>query len=364
MVTTSEIFYDTRILDEANTLAKKYQVTILAKKYDNQSITKRYPFKIKIIDYKIFKNSRINIFSAFWSLMIATFKEQPEIYHAHDLDGLLCTFLAAVSRRKKLIYDAHEVWSNTYPFSNLKGIRWVLAPLEKFLMMFVYKGITVNGSISRYLSNKYHKEFISIQNIPNLNRGNKRISLKKLYPDKKIILHLGAADEGRGLEQMVHTFKYLPKNYLLIFIGGGKTELDIKKMSQRLHLDCQIKFLPKILPDQIIDSIKEADLGLALTQKISLSYYLSLPNKIFQYILAELPILCSNFPEFKNIVLKENIGETVNPANPKEIAKQILKIIKNKNNYQKNYKNIQNKYTWGKESIKLLKFYKNIQYNI
>ena len=92
--------------------------------------------------------------------MKMAFKENPDIYHAHDLDGLLCAFPATLIKRKILIYDSHELWSDTFPFANLRGIRWLLPLLEKLLIWRVKAGITVNQSLSKYLSPKYGKKFI------------------------------------------------------------------------------------------------------------------------------------------------------------------------------------------------------------
>lgn len=366
MLTTSEIFHDSRILNEAAFLAKNYELTILAKKYPGQRINHSLGFKIKLIDYHRFSSFRANIFSSFWALTRAAFKVNPDIYHAHDLDGLLCAFPAALFKGKILIYDAHELWSNTFPFANLRGIQWLLPGLEKILMFKVKKGITVNDSIARVLSEKYRKEFLSLRNFPVAVKPQKGIRLKNLYPKKKIILHLGAADEGRGLEQMVKAFQYLPKNYLLIFLGGGKTELEIKKLAKKLKLTKKIKFLPQVLPGQITESIKEADLGLALTQAASLSYYYSLPNKLFQYILAGVPILGSNFLEFKKIILANEVGETVNPASPKLISQKIREMLVKKKYriYRQNLKSLVTKkdfaYNWAIESKKITEFYRGL----
>lgn len=359
MLTTSEIFHDTRILNEANTLTQKYEMIILARQYPGQKIIK-FPFRIKLIDFLKMPLFQLNIFSSLLSLMKAAFKENPDIYHAHDLDGLLCAFPAACLKHKILIYDSHEFWSDTYPFANLRSIRWLLPILERLLIWRVKAGITVNESIARHLREKYRKKFLSLRNLSARTKKKSGISLRKLFGQKKIILHLGAADEGRGLEEMVKSIQYLPENYILIFLGGGKTESQIKKMAQKLKLSSRIKFLPAVLPGQIESSIKDADLGLVLTQKSSLSYYLSLPNKIFQYLSAGLPILGSNFPEFKKVIITNRIGEVVNPAKPRLIAQEILKMTKEQNlkKYRRNlYALAKAQYTWDIEAQKLLKFY-------
>lgn len=364
MLTTSEIYHDTRILNEAAALVKKYEVTILARKYPKQR-PQKYPFQIKLIDFLRLPIFQLNIFSSLFSLIKAAFYENSDIYHAHDLDGLLCAFPAAFIKRKVLIYDSHELWSDTYPFANLRGMQWLLPILEKMLIWRIQKGITVNQTIAQYLSRKYHKEFIALYNIPRISKITHASSnLRKLFPNKQIILHLGATDEGRGMEEMIAASQYLSKDYALVFVGGGKIENQLEEMLGKLNLKDKVFLFKAVPPEEIPGTIKQADLGLALTQKISKSYYFSLPNKIFQYIAAQVPILGSNLPEFKKIILQNKIGEVVEPSKPKLIARKIIHMLKK--SPQKRYRHnlvglAKEKYNWKAESEKLRTFYDKIQ---
>ena len=181
MLTTSEIFHDTRILNEADTLSKNYETTILARRYPGQKFQKM-PFRIKLISYLKMPFFQLNIFSSLLSLTKAAFRENPDIYHAHDLDGLLCAFPAALVKRKILIYDSHELWSDTYPFANLKGIQWLLPILEKALIWRVQAGITVNQIIAQHLSKKYGKKFVAVYNIPRSSKNRPSpLNLKKFF---------------------------------------------------------------------------------------------------------------------------------------------------------------------------------------
>ncbi|MEK7142616.1 MAG: glycosyltransferase [Patescibacteria group bacterium] len=363
MLTTSEIYHDSRILNEAETLTSKYQITILARKYPEQKPAPKFPFEIKIIGFANFKSFKLNIFSSLMSLAKAAFRENPDVFHAHDLDGLLCAFPAALIKRKILVYDSHELWSESYPFENLRGIKWLLPILERILIWKVKAGITVNQSIADYLEKKYHKQFIVLYNFPHFLNKPADFVLKKRFPGEIIILHLGAADEGRGLEQILKAAKYLSSRYKIVFLGGGKTEKQIKKLATKLKLGEKTVFLPPVQPEKIVPTIHGADLGLALTEKKSLSYYLSLPNKIFYYIAAEMPVLGSNFPEFKKIIIKDKVGETVDPSKPQVIAQKIIRMTKEQNR-QKYRGNLQGlaakKYNWQIQCQTLVSFYQKL----
>ncbi len=365
MVTTSKIFHDTRILNEAESLAKVHDVIVLARKYPQQK-KNGFSFKIKLINYYKIPFYQLNIFSSLFFLMKAVMKEKADVLHAHDLDGLLCAFPAALLCRKTLIYDSHEIWTDTYPFENLKGIQWFFPILERMLMWKVQAGITVNKSIAKVLTKKYHKKFISIYNIANNNIETipKKSNFFHKYLNKKIVIHVGGANEGRGFEEMIESLAKLPKNIIFIFLGADLAKSDIKTNVKYLRLKDQIEILSAIYPQDIIPIISKADLSLALTQKKSKSYYYSLPNKIFQYIAAEVPILGSNFPEFRNIIQKYSIGEVVNPSNPKLIAQKIIYMLKK--TPQKRYRHnlvglAEEKYNWTIEARKLHKIYMDLK---
>jgi len=362
MVETNDIDYDSRVQNEALALKKNFDLTILARKFSHQDAITKSSYQIKRIRYRRFRFGFFNIFSSFWSLSKACFKENPDVFHAHDIDGLLCAFPAALLKRKILIYDSHELWSDIYPFENLRGIHWLLPVLEKVLMLKVKAGITVNASIAKYLTKKYRKPFLALYNTTQPIVKKAPINLQKEFPDQKLIIHSGGANEGRGFEEMLVAMSYLPKDYLLIFLGAGLAKNGIEEKISTLKLKKKVLFLPAVKPNEVISVVSQADLGLALTQKISLSYYFSLPNKLFQYINGFIPVLGSNFPEFKNIIVKNRIGEVVDPKNSKLIAQKIIAMTGKSKQlfYRQNLKKISNQFSWAFEANKLEKFYKNL----
>lgn len=365
MLTTQPIDYDSRVLNEAYSLSENgYNLTILAKKHQKYSeILTKTPFKLKRTKTGKTKIDLLNIFISFYFLAVAAFRENPDVYHAHDLDGLLCAFLPALFKRKILIYDSHELWSENY-HKNQKGVNWIMKPLERFLISRVNYGITVNDSIAAHLKKIYQKDYLSLYNYA-ADKGKQKspYDLKKIFPRKKIILHLGAADEDRGLGNIIEAAKLLNNNYRIIFIGSVKLKEKLQKEIEKQSLKQKVVFLTSVKPEEINATAKQADLGLALTQKISLSYFYSTPNKLFQYLEAKTAILGSNFPEFKKVIETEKIGKVVDPTKPKQIALQIIEMCKTKNQqiFRKNLAKIpQNKYSWKTEEKKLLSLYEKI----
>lgn len=364
MITTSDINFDSRIINEAKTLSKRYQITIISRKFSSKPIYLNKNIIFKKIAYKKYSINFLTLINYFWKISRAVFKESPDYFHSHDLDGLLLGFMPAIFKRKILIYDSHELWSKLPSHVNLKGIKWLLHPLEKIAMLKVKSGITVNDSIANVLHKKYHKQFLTLRNLPSIKLKLQGKSIfKKVLKDQKNLLFLGRPAKWRGAEQIIEAMKLLPQYYCLYFLGCSKLDKGLNQKILKYNLKKQVILLEALEPRSLINKIRGADIGIALTQNVSLSYYLSLPNKIFQYLAAEIPILGSNFPEFKNVIIKNRIGEVADPANIEEIIRKIISMNK-KENQKKYHRNLKElglkKYNWETEAQKLVSFYEKL----
>lgn len=364
MVTTSDIRFDSRILNEAYSLSKKYDLTIISKGNKKTKIPK-YPFKVKFVEPSKISLKQINVVVSLIKLIVKAFKENPQVFHAHDLDGLLCALLPALAKRKKLIYDSHELWTGLYNYDHLRGLQWLIPFLEKCAVKHVSHIITVNQSIARIIEKKYHTSVTVVMNVSPYKKYHKNKFLQKKYPGEILLLHIGTVIRGRGGEKMIDALKYLPNDISIVFLGSVDDKLfnyiKIKKIDNRVH------FLPPVDPSDIVKVACSADLGLSLTENTSINFYLSLPNKLFQYISAELPILGSDFPEFKKVILGNKIGDVVKPQNPRAIAKKIAMILEPgmQKTYRKNLAGLAlKKYNWRIEADKLLKIYSKLEESI
>ena len=99
-------------------------------------------------------------------------------------------------------------------------------------------------------------------------------------------------------------------------------------------------------------------MGLSFENNTCLSYRYSLPNKIFDYINAEIPILVSDLPEFRNIIEADNIGKVIRKRNPKDISRQINDMLSfPKSHWMPGLKSAKNKYNWQNQESRLLSLF-------
>lgn len=147
----------------------------------------------------------------------------------------------------------------------------------------------------------------------------------------------------------------------LLVIGDGDVLPILKQKTAFLKIEEKIKFIPKQAFDKLYNFTIHADLGISIDKDTNINYRFSLPNKLFDYIHANIPILASPLPEIKNIVDKFNIGETIENHNPEHIADAINNLILNTElltNYKKNTTNAARELNWDTEKKVLEKIFK------
>jgi glycosyltransferase involved in cell wall biosynthesis len=73
----------------------------------------------------------------------------------------------------------------------------------------------------------------------------------------------------------------------------------------------------------VVAAARGADAGLWTLPNLSKNFYLALPNKIFEYLATDLPLLVANFPEAERIALGMSVGLSFDPYDPPSIAQQM-----------------------------------------
>jgi glycosyltransferase involved in cell wall biosynthesis len=112
--------------------------------------------------------------------------------------------------------------------------------------------------------------------------------------------------------------------------GGGDVIEILKRKADKLAINDKVIFKPKQHYHELMQYTANADLGLTLDKDTNLNYRFSLPNKLFDYIHAGIPILASPLPEIKKIIDRYKIGDFIPSHDPKLIAQKVNEIIENR----------------------------------
>jgi glycosyltransferase involved in cell wall biosynthesis len=315
--------------------------------------------------YKLHKGSLSLLFYLKFITLLKwkLFTSDAEIFFAEDIYTLPFVSIYAKIKRARVIYDSRELYGYLAGLKNKKLIQKLLQLIEK---LFIKKAnhIIVTGKMDAdFFKRKYGLEnTIVIRNLPVYSKP-ERLGLREKYlinPDKKILIYQGVILHGRGLQPM---FKALQKLEIcvLIILGSGEYVNHYKKLASEMNLRGKVIFAGKVNQDNILAYTRDADIGLSLIENISLSYYYALPNKLFEYIMAEIPVIVSNLPQMKEIVENYNVGFSVDPAKPDDIVVAVKRLTVNSelyNNLKENCLKASAELNWENEIGKLLKVLK------
>ena len=355
---TNDISTDYRVHKICNYLiSKKYDVVVYGRILSNTINVKR--------DYKIIRKKHIfnNNFLFYAEFNIRLFFylifRKFDYILSNDLDTLPACFFASRIKSTDLVYDSHELFSEGPELQGRRFVQGFWRKLEDFFLPKVKKAYTVSQSIVEFYDDKYQNKMGLIRNIP---LKNDILEADEVFfpTTKRTILYQGVLNPGRGLKPMIKALNFI-EDLDLIIIGYGKVAEELKafvleeKMNERVH------FLGRISRDKLFNYTKKATLGMVLEEPLGLSFTYSLPNKLFDYIHAEIPIIAGNLPEITRIIKEHKVGVIIDDYSPEKIALAIKNLLHDEallSEIKENQQKAKEILCWEKESKKLDNYFK------
>ena len=341
-----------------------YDVTLVGRKLSNSLPIPNWTFKTIRLKM-ILKKGPLFYFFFNLRLFFVGLINKTDLFYANDLDTLAPMFLLSKLKKKPLIYDSHELFCEVPELKDSKIKKAIWQKLEGYIIPKLKTCITVNDSIAKIYEAKYNVPFYIIRNISDFDQTfipKSRVQLS-LPEDKKIILLQGAGiNVDRGAEELIDAMEFV-QNAVLYIIGSGDVWENLKqKVSFNKSIQNKVVLINKLPKSELINYTFNADLGLSIDKNTNLNYLYSLPNKIFDYIQAEIPILASRLPEIENIILHYKIGDFIDDHNPKTIANKLNEMLYSQqlSSYKKYLAIAKKEITWKSEKEKLLTIIKNI----
>lgn len=287
-------------------------------------------------------------------------KFKPSVIHCHDTLALPIAILFKVFHSKlKVIYDAHELGSNRNGIDNF--FSKIVYFFEKITWRFIDHFISVSPSIIKWYEEEYgRKKNTLILNSPEIETKKTENSngFRKKFlinDDEKLFIYVGEINKGRGITNLLEIFKDLKSR--ILFLGYGPLVNKVKDFENNYS---NIHYHEAVEPDSLISLIQEADVGLCLVERVSLSDYFCLPNKLFEYAFAGLPVIASDFPDIKFLVEKYDLGFCCDSGSIKDVKKNIERyesIIKiSKNDVSKLHD-----LSWQKQELNLINVYRRLR---
>lgn len=282
--------------------------------------------------------------------------QKTDIICGIDLDTIFPTWLVTKCRNKTFVYDAHEYFTETSSLHGREREKRIWKWVESFIVPKVKYAYTVNQSIADIFQKEYGTRFEVIRNVPVLQNLPSKENKKEKY-----ILYQGALNKGRGLEFLISCMPDIDQK--LFIAGDGPIRSQLEKMCQDLAVEKKVEFLGFIFPEELKTVTQNAWVGLNLIENTGLSYYYSLANKFFDYIHAQIPQICMDFPEYRLLNDQYKCGLLL-PDFDKATFINLIQQLENNEAYQscvKNTMEARQSLNWQIESKKLIEFYKGIK---
>jgi glycosyltransferase involved in cell wall biosynthesis len=251
-----------------------------------------------------------------------------DLLFSNDLDTLLPNFLVSRLKRKNLVYDSHEYFTEVPELVSRPKVKAIWKRIESWILPNLQHTLTVNNSISQLYRDEYGVEMGVLRNVPKLEELKSRTREELGLPlDKRIVILQGSGiNIQRGAEEAVEAMLYV-ENAVLLIIGSGDVIDVLKHDTKRLAIEEKVIFKGRMPYSEMMAYTQVADLGLTLDKDTNVNYRYSLPNKLFDYIHAGIPVLGSNLVEVKNIIEEFGVGKVVDSVDARSVAQAITDML-------------------------------------
>ncbi len=325
-LTHTNISYDNRILKQMEVLARDTANVVqgIGVYADEGAADTRQNINAEIVTLHLFSRRLsflpkvlrypLVLIELLWRLAFRGTRFQPQIIQCHDTMVLPAAVLIKSLTGAVLIYDAHELESDKN--GSPKLVSWAILVLEKLSWPRIDALISVSPSIVDW----YHehlgpKRSIVVLNSPHLERhgedggGGKQGAYFRdkfgIPTDALVFIYVGLFGAGRGIEKLLAAFSSPKVRSHLVFLGYGELKDLILSHAER---NGKVHLHEAVPHERVVPIVKHADFGLCLIEAVSLSDFYCLPNKLFEYCFAGVPVLASKFPELERVVREYQLG--------------------------------------------------------
>jgi glycosyltransferase involved in cell wall biosynthesis len=256
---------------------------------------------------------------------IAVLAARADAVHAHNLHLAVPCMLAARLRRARLVYDAHEL---AVPMVRRRH-RGLAVRYERMIWRRADAIITTNQSRARFLSRLHGgRAPVVVGNYPVEPAVVRPDDLRRrlgVPADRRILLYQGGLYvDDRCFEAVATALQDLPEwHWVLVGFGSPRNLGRLAAILRAADLADRAHIVPKVPLDRLLDVSAGADLGVVPLKRVHLNNYLGDTNKLFEYLMAGVPAVGSDFPEVRRALIDSPegpVGAVFDPADPASIA--------------------------------------------
>jgi len=361
---------DSRVLKEAISLQNiGYQIKVVALhedtlgEFDTVSNISVHRIRLKSKEWSKKRFIQLVKYFEFIYKVVKEYKHS-DILHCNDLNALPIGVIVKkfFNKSAKIVYDAHEYEINDRPNESKYSIK-IKYFFEKWLIKYADRVITVSDAIAKEYVKLYdiEKPALVLNAPPYVSIKKKNIFREtfNISEDKTIFLYQGGLSNGRGIEILLETFKQMKNSKsVIVFMGYGVLENIVVESSQEYE---NIYYHKAVSPTILLNYTSSADFGILFYENNCLNHYLCSPNKMFEYLMAEIPVVVSNLYEMRRLVENSSIGIVAKENSPKGLNIAIKEAIQlDRQKLHNNIQKVKTIYNWEEQEKILLKVYEGL----
>ena len=357
---TNDVITDQRVQRIAESLSMHdLSIKIIGRKFSGSDIYSSDKYKVH--RFQLLVNKGFLFYACFnfrlFFYLLSRLKIKALV--ANDLDTLLPNYLVSRLRRVPLIYDSHEYFTEVPELTDRAFVKSFWLFLEKRIVPGIRFASTVNDSLASIYEMLYGTKFEVIRNLPLKNPPIEEFEIPEWISGKRVVLYQGAVNMARGIETVIEAVREM-KDVVFIIAGTGDCFEKIKNYIKTEELGDRVYMTGRLDPARLKSLTRQAHLGVSLELNLSLNYYYALPNKLFDYIQAGIPVLVSSFPEMRTIVEKYGTGLVVDSSDIKQIKQLIYEMLhddQKRSIWISNSVSAREELNWENEQKRLIQLY-------
>lgn len=356
----SDLTTDQRVIRICSSLQEMgFDVDVIARSFPNSLPLDKYPFEASRIRC-FFRKSFLQYAEFNLKLFFRLLFCKTDYLLANDLDVLLPNYLISQWRNKKIFYDTHEYFTGVPELRQSPFKKKVWKKIEDHIFPKLPVVYTVNDSVRETYEKEYGNSLSVVRNVP-ITEIIEPIPLPEHWKGKYILLMQGAGiNQGRGGMELLEAMRYLDDRFLLVYIGSGTLWETIQEHISIWKLANRVEMIGKLRPYELKQYTRLAHLGFSLDSFEDINYLFNLPNKIFDYMHASVPVVATAIPEVKKIIKQFDCGICLETLEPQKIAAEVQQLLNDKQHYDQlklNCGTAARELCWENESKKLKEIY-------
>jgi glycosyltransferase involved in cell wall biosynthesis len=282
-------------------------------------------------------------------------RTRPAVVHCNDHNSMWVGVAARLLTGARVIYDSHELWPDR---NGRPEWRPGLLATEALFVRAAHEVVTTSPGYADVLAERYR-----VPRPPLVRNGpaGAPTAAADADLDPPRAVYVGGLMRGRGLEEALDALP-LVDGLTLRFVGPGRPEYrrTLEERARALGVAGRLELRDAVAPGEVVAQLRGAVAGLCLIQPVCLSYRLTLPNKLFEYAAAAVPMVASDLPVIARTIRDSRSGLLVAPGDVEGIAAALRALLDPdfRRSYAEGAEALGRTVTWDAERTRLAALYR------